>query len=221
MFGVLFNQKGSGAPPSTDFAVYLFSGVLVWNWFQEATTRGMTVVVENGNLVKKVAFPCELLPLPVTMVAGIVYIVASGVLLGVGWPMGWIAPDWRLGLWPLVIAVQAVFTLGFAMLLANLYVFARDLSHLYGVISMAWFFVSPIFVYPLMFVNTLGDELGRIVTWNPMWSVIMANRHVFGVAATIDSVWHDLGVAALWALVFLALGYGTFMNSKHKYADLV
>ena len=220
VFGVLFGAK-TGGGANADFAIYLFSGVVAWNWFQEGSTRAMTSVLENGNLVKKVAFPCELLPVPVVIVAGIVYFVSALVLLGVGWPMGWVAPDWRLALWPVVILVEGTFVLGFGLTLANLYVFSRDLSHLYGVVSMGWFFISPIFVSPYMFTDKLGETLGSILAWNPMWSIVMVNRHVFGAKGTVDSVWVDLGFASLWAVVFLMIGYGSFMGSKHKYADLV
>ncbi|MEO6597199.1 MAG: ABC transporter permease, partial [Planctomycetota bacterium] len=101
VFGYLFNK--AGAAPSQEFAIYLFSGVIGFASLNEGISRSCTCVVDNGNLVKKVAFPCQLLPVPVILVSLMVYVVGSVVCVAFGWAAGVLEPGWSLLLMPVVL----------------------------------------------------------------------------------------------------------------------
>lgn len=222
VFGFMFGagRLPSGAPDPV-FAIYLFSGVAAMLAFNEATGRACSVVVDNGNLVKKVAFPCELLPLHVVLVSTTVYIVSILMMLIGGSLLGGIQLDSYFLLWPLVLLVQVSLTLGIGMLLAQLYVFSRDLSHLWAIVGTTLTFVSPVFWMPRHVEPQLGSWF-FLFTWNPLYALISAQRQVLGLGSTVtDPFWSNLLVAALWAAGFLILGYGLFMSRRHKFADLV
>ncbi|MEO6594867.1 MAG: hypothetical protein ABIP94_08955, partial [Planctomycetota bacterium] len=119
--------------------------------------------------------------------------------------------------------------LGLGMFLANAHVFARDTSHLWGILSMAWMFLTPVFWYPFQLEQSLGAGLTQVLAWNPAYPLIQAQRLVLGAKdGVVDGhvvAFGDLGEhllhAGIWALVFLFIGYAVFMSRRHRYADLV
>lgn len=223
VFGVFLGSQKSGEPPDVGFALYLFSGVIVFHALTEATSQACSIIVDNGNLVKKVAFPSEVLLVHTSAVALVIYLVGAVVLLIAGMVTGIAEPGWLLLGMPLVLAVQFTLTLGLGMLLANLHVFVRDTAQLWRLVNMAWMFLSPVFVR----TDTLVEKLGAsAVYWfevlNPAWALIQAHRLVLGgVDPSLGSFWSQLGVAAAWAVAFLVIGYTLFMSRKHKYSDLI
>ncbi|MCA8958076.1 MAG: ABC transporter permease [Planctomycetes bacterium] len=249
VFGFLFAHRAMTGADKVEFALYLFSGILAYTSFNEATTRSCNVVLENGNLVKKVAFPCELLPIPSILVSMIVYAVGAAVLLSVGLSMGQLRLGWSTAALPLVLLVHFVMTLGFGLLLATLQVLVRDTIHLYTIFSQAWFFLSPVFwAHSLLEGKLLENGLERwafVLELNPLYPLIQAHRlalgfgpdhnqmrHVvmaknaagevsFSTGAPLPDVWYYLGYAAIWATVMLVIGYSFFMSRKRKFSDLV
>jgi len=223
VFGFMFGVK-FGAEPGPAFAVYMLSGLLVVTNYMEATSRACTVVVENGNLVKKVAFPCELLPVHLVGVATMVFIVGLIVLMVIGLSTGTVTPDLRLLVWPLVLLVQIVFCLGVGLTLACVHVFMRDTSHIWALLGQAWMFLSPAFWY----LEGEGGLLAKTewAGWlrlNPLYPLMQAHRLALGVTPSrVDgTLGGHLAVAAAWAIAFLVLGHAVFTSRREKFADLV
>jgi ABC-2 type transport system permease protein len=131
----------SGIP---DFALYLFSGLIVWNLFQTALMGATSVIVANAGIVKKVAFPREILPLAQVGTATVFFffqaIVMIAFLLGFQY-----APAWSylpILLWALVDLI--VISSALAVFFSAVNVYFRDVEHLIGVVLQAWFWVVPI-----------------------------------------------------------------------------
>lgn len=238
VFGMLFGNYRAGQAPDPNFAFYLFMGTLGFSSLTEATTSHCGAVVGNGNLVKKVAFPSEVLLLPGTLVTlstwlvgvGVVWL-AWGICAALGVEVVSMQLSWRLLMLPVVLAIQFVMFLGIGLFLANLYVFVRDIRHIWGIVTMVWMFLSPVFWAPATVVQKLGAETADVLfAFNPAFSLLMSQRLALGaVDAVVDGgcsfqygdFWGHLGVSALWAVSFFVLGYSTFMSRKHKYSDLV
>ena len=222
VFGLLLGPRLANGQPNPEFAIYLFAGVIAWSAYAEGAGRACGVVVENGNLVKKVAFPCELLPVHVVVLALVVYLVGALVLLAVGIPLGFVHPGAEMLAWPLVLFVHFGFTLGIGLFLATWQVFMRDASQLLGIAHQALMFASSTFIT----LEQIEDAIpggGRFVQWLPWYQLLQAHRAVLGVATGDSSLglWGHLGWAAAWAVVFLFGGYAFFMSRRHKFADLV
>lgn len=221
VFGMLYNRFGDD--PSADFAIYLFSGVIVFHSVSESTMQSCNAVTGNSSLVKKVAFPSEVLPIPISMISVVLYLVGAVVCLVSGLSFGAITPGWHWLLIPLVSVVQFTFCVGIGLFLSNANVFIRDIGQLWRIITMAWMFLSPIFWQPEMVRGALGESWADVMFHaNPMFSLVMSHRYALGGPALgMPEFWSWLGVAAMWAVGFLVVGHAMFGASKHKFADVV
>ena len=223
IFGKLYG-RGEGDP--VEFALYMFSGVVCFHALNEALSTSCTIVVSNGNLVKKVAFPSEVLPIPSALVSLVLFAVGAVVVVAVGVTTGKSTPGIELLYLPIVILLQLVLTLGIGLLLANANVFIRDVQQVWRIFSMAWFFLSPVFWHPRMMGELIGDPtLTQLAFYaNPAYSLLMAHRIALGgeiAALGITDIWGHISVLAAWAFTTLVLGHLTFTANKHKHADLV
>lgn len=160
-------------------------GVFAWQFTSNAVQQGLGCVSNNGNLVKKVAFPRIILPLAVTAAAGVDYLISLlvqlclvGVLLWRGGEMY----GMNLLLLPLVFLWHAWLNLGLAMLLGSLNVYFRDTQHLVGVGLSALFFLSPA-MYDLGFIQRMSADFpARVMDLyllNPLAGIFTAYRWAF------------------------------------------
>jgi ABC-2 type transport system permease protein len=164
-----------------NFVIYLFSGLLLWNLFQTAVTTATGVVVNNSGLVKKVAFPREILALAAVGSAGVFFFFQSCVMvlfmLGLG-----TAPAWHL-LWLLPVALVPTLVLAgaLALLLASVNVYLRDTQHLVEVlVGAAWFWACPIvYSYQGQVAAKLTEHgLKWLYFANPMTPLVMTFQRV-------------------------------------------
>jgi ABC-2 type transport system permease protein len=157
-----------------DFPVFLLSGLLAWNFLASALQTGAQSVIGNANLVKKMAFPREILPLSAIGVALFDFVLQSTVLIlfvavsghGFRFP--------ELLLYPLAIVVLLVFATGIVFWVAALNVRYRDVGHLLNLALLVWFWATPI-VYQgwlvqqkLETIRILGVEAWFLYLLNPV-----------------------------------------------------
>jgi lipopolysaccharide transport system permease protein len=243
---VKFDAVSANPTLKPAMGVYMFIGIVVWAGLAEGIQRSTTVITENGNLIKKLAFPTELLPLNVvltnlvTMLFGIaaylIAVVGSTFLLEHGL---WIVPDMLpLLLIPVLVLLQGLFTYGLGLLLATLHVFVRDTAQVIGILLTVWMFVTPLFWSPgLLPPDAVGPYLPFIQA-NPTYHLVYVWRDILmdrvqlasmpdgaliaekAFVAT-DTVPHSLLVFAAWAFGMFALGYVFFALSQRRFADEV
>lgn len=228
VFGMFLGNWKWGQAPDPRQAVYLFSGVIFFHSLVEATTQCCQIVVDNGNLVKKVAFPSEALVIHVGVVSIVLYLIGALVCVPSGVALDVLHPGWLLCALPVVLLVQFTLTIGIGLLLANLYVFVRDISQLWRIFTMTWMFLTPVFWRHADIAHKFPDWVTTVLTHaNPAASLMEVHRLAIGFHNPPDGpsefgdFWEQLAIAAAWAVGFLVFGYSTFTASKHKYADLV
>src|SRR3954453_23209713 len=144
VFSVILPNRNELAQP---YAVFMFCGILPWNWFASSLMEASGSLVQGGNLIKKVLFPAEVLPI-VSVLANMVHFFL-GLLILVAFLVGYQHWPDPLGLlwFPVVVLVQLVFTAGLALFLSALTVHYRDIRDLLANLLMFWFFATPI-IYP-------------------------------------------------------------------------
>ncbi len=161
--------------PIVNFHIFLMVALLPWNYFAGGMTEGMTSIIGNANLVKKVYFPREILPLSTLLANLINFLLSLPVLFAVIFITGGSVTSAVL-LLPVIVVIESVFLLGMILLLSALAVFFRDVTHIMGVIIQLWFFVTPVFYSLESFGRPVFVKLMRWI--NPMASIIDFYRDI-------------------------------------------
>jgi ABC-2 type transport system permease protein len=177
-----------------DFVIYLFSGLLLWNFFSTGVITATGVVVNNAGLVKKVSFPREILALASIGSAGVFFFFQACVMVIFLVALHW-APAWSLMYLVLVAMVPTlVLAAALGILFAAVNVYMRDTLHLVTVIvGSAWFWACPI-------VYSYSESVAALlkahhITWlfflNPMTPVVMTfQRVLYGRQDVVNTVTH-------------------------------
>lgn len=198
-----------------DFPVFFLSGMLAWNWCAASVVGGTHSITGNPHLIKKVAFPRELLPLALVLSNGVNFLLAVVPFLVLAALSGrW--PHPMLALLPFVVVVQILFLSGVAMFLGCLNVYFRDTEQIVDVLILAWFILTPVFYS----VEELSQQYARwIYILNPMASIISAYRLIFYHHAPMD-VFFMLRMT-IQAVVIFAIGYAFFLRRSRDFAEEV
>jgi lipopolysaccharide transport system permease protein len=133
-----------------EFAVFLLCALLPFNFFQNSVNYGAGCVIANANLVKKIYFPKEIIPLSIVL-SNLVNFLLELVVLFVVLSIFKYKFYTYLYLLPLIILIEVFFVSGITLLVSSLNVLFRDLQHLVSILMMVWFFGTPI-IYPLAMV---------------------------------------------------------------------
>jgi ABC-2 type transport system permease protein len=171
-----------------NFAIWLFAGLLVWNLFNTGSMGATSVVVGKAGIVKKVAFPRELLALSVVGVSVVLFGIQCVVLVLAMLLFG-IHPDYQmLALLPFAFVTLLVFTGAFSIFLSAVNVYLRDTQHLTEVLLMAWFWgTSIVYTYGTIFLSG-HDKAHPVLRWlqyvylvNPITPLVMTfQRAIYG-----------------------------------------
>lgn len=202
-----------GANAEGSYPLYLFCGLLPWLAFSDALVRSTMVLTDQAPLVKKIAFPAEILPVYVVLSGLVVEFVGLAVLMGAVLVWG-APPGWALLALPLIVALQFLLTVGVAWLLATVTVFIPDVRPAMHLLLTLWMFLTPIIYDPSM----VPDRYRWVLRLNPMAYVVDAYR-----GAILEHRWPELslGVFAAIALVAFLAGHAVFSRHKPTFADLL
>jgi lipopolysaccharide transport system permease protein len=216
VFGYIFESKLGNHPQESklDFALALFCGLILFDFFAECIARAPTLVLANFNYVTKVVFPLEILPVMVVG-AAITQLVISCVplLAALLWAHGSI-PVTAMYL-PLIALPLILLCLGLSWFLASLGVFVRDINSIVPVLITILMFASAIFYS----INRVPPGLLPLVLYNPMAFVIDAARNavLWGSAPA----WGRYAAMLAGSLVVTIVGYAFFMRTKNVFADVL
>lgn len=181
VFGMLFNVTAPKGDPSglDSFAMFLMCGLLPYTFLSNGLNGGMTSLVGNSNLVKKVYFPREILVASTTASWLVSFLIELGVLAVALLFFGNVVVLW-IPVVLLLVALEVVFVLGLALMLSTASVYFRDLQHLLGLVLQVWFYSAPI-VYPMSLVqDQIGTTGWKITLYNlnPLVRFVEAFRDV-------------------------------------------
>ena len=223
-----------------DFPVFLLSGLLAWNFVASSLQSGARSVVDNANLVKKMAFPREILPLSAIGVALFDFALQSAVLLVfIAWP--WSGHGLRLPelwLYPLAIAVLIVFTTAITFWVSALNVRYRDVGHLLSLALLVWFWFTPI-VYQgwlvqqkLSTITILGVDAWSLYLLNPVAVIVLGfQRALYAVVVpgpgedpilppmSLSRLTGLLVVVLSVSLLLLLLAWRSFFHRSGDFAE--
>lgn len=192
------------------YTIYLFSGQLVFSFFNESTNEGMTSLLNNADIFTKVNVPkymfllsqniSSLINFGITLCIYFLFVLINGI------PITW---KFILLLYPIVCLVM--FNVGVGLILSAAYVFFRDIQYLYGIFTMLLMYMSAIF-YSIDTFSQIGRNLFLV---NPVYVYIRYFRKIV-IENTIPSVWFHL-IAIGYALIALLVGFFIYKKKNHSF----
>lgn len=215
VFSVVFEAKwGSGSDSKAEFALVLFAGLIVFNFFAECVNRSPGLMLANVNYVKKVVFPLEIL-VWVILGSALFHSVMSLLVWLFFYLLLFGLPQPSFLLLPFTFLPLLLLTSGFSWFLAALGVFLRDMSQITTIFTTILMFLSPIF-YP---VSALPLEVRPVLLLNP---IAPALEQVRGAL-----IWGEVPDLKIWTIYLCStalaawLGFAWFQISRKGFADVI
>ena len=221
---VKFLKFTDGTPT---FPISLLCGTCLWQFFTESTSMGMRSIVDRGDLLRKIHFPNYIIVAATTMGSMISLAINLGVVILFGF-FAHAHYTWRvITVIPSILQLYAI-SLGVALLLGSLYVYFRDIGHIWDVILQALFYATPI-IYPLSMVqkNPKFSWAADFMMLMPTTQTIMDIRHNLLSPEYVPTIWtvvdnkilclipYVLSVLVLW------LGVHVFRKYSAKFAEVL
>ena len=198
------------------YALFMFCGILPWTWFSSSLTEAAGSLISGGNLIKKVLFPAEVLPI-VSVLANMVHFILGLPILAVFLIYYQRLPDLDGLLWfPIAMLVQLVLSIALALILSALAVHFRDIRDILSNVLTLWFFSTPI-IYWIKEAPGLGK---RVLDYNPMTHLIVTYQEILFFDGPVGHWKWLLFIGAVSALLFLA-GYWLFDRLRDSFAEAV
>ncbi|MDO4793505.1 MAG: ABC transporter permease [Filifactor alocis] len=193
-----------------NFPVYYLTGSLLFSFNSEATTQAQTAIIGNASLIKKVYIPKYLFPLSRVM-SSLVNLCFSFIALLIVMVVtkSTFHPTMIFAVYPIICLMM--FTTGLSLVLSVYTVFFRDLVHLYGVFTLIWMYLTPLF-YPL---EMLPPEAKSIVEMNPLYHFIVYFRHVI-LDGHIPTLMQHISLFFI-GFMFLIVGIVVFIRRQDKF----
>ena len=225
VFGVFLDIAPPTGDPSglSSFALFLVCGLLPWTFFQTAVEGSTDTLIGNGNLIKKVYFPREILVISNTASMLVTLFVELGVLLVLLVIAGNMVIPW-IPVLLVVVALEFVFALGLALLVSVLNVYFRDVKHFVSLAMKILFYTVPV-VYPLTLVPKHKEVAGwnipvrQLYELNPLVPMLECYRAVLYDLRFPDL--ESLAYVAAWAAVLLWFGWWVFSKLEPRLAEEV
>ncbi len=198
------------------YALFMFCGILPWTWFSSSLLESSNTLIAGGNLIKKVLFPAEVLPI-VTVLANMVHFflglpILAAFVIYYQRPVDPLELLW----FPVIVLVQLILTTGLALFLSALTVHFRDVKDLLGNLLTLWFFSTPI-IYPML---TAPEDLRWWLNLNPMTHLMISYQEVLFFPGPHGHYKWLLALGALSVVVFFA-GYFVFDRLRDSFAEEV
>lgn len=193
-----------------NFPLYLICGQTLWSFFNESTNMAMYSVLSNGSLIKKVYIPKFIFPISrilssfVTMSFSLVAILIVMIFTRATF-------HWTILLFWIPLVFLFFFSCGIGLILSSMSVYFRDITHLYGVATMAWMYATPIFYDP----STMPAEVRNVIMINPLYHYVTFFRELV-LYGTIPQagVW---GICILTSVISLAVGLLVFRKLQRNF----
>jgi ABC-2 type transport system permease protein len=212
MLGFRFREVTGDS--SLNFGLYLYCGLLPFLAYSQALNQGSNVVRRNSDLVQKVVFPLEILPLTTVITSLVQSVFGVGAVMLVLMVLEQ-RLNWTVLLLPLVLVLQLLFTLGLGYLMAVVGTYLPDIRETLRAVVRISFFITPI-LWP---TDRLPEDWQFVVDYNPLAFLVEAYRNLIldgelpGGMATL--------YFSLFTLVLVTVGLVLFNRVKHNFADLL
>jgi ABC-type polysaccharide/polyol phosphate export permease len=211
-----FVLTGKQPPELEPYALFIFCGILPWTWFSSSLAESAGVLISGGNLIKKVLFPAEVLPI-VTVLANMVHFflglpILAAFLIYYRRPLEITEVIWL----PFVVLVQLIMTLGFSLILSALTVHFRDIRDILTNLLTVWFFATPI----IYFYKQAPAGTQQFLKFNPFTHLAVSYQEILFFPGPYGHLMWTLVLGVISVLFFL-FGYFVFDRLRDTFAEEV
>ena len=195
-----------------NYTIFMIVALIPWNFFTTAIQTGTGSVVANGNILKKVYFPREIIPISITT-SQLVNFLITCIIMAVFIIFSGVGFSIHLLYFPLLVFILYILTLGITFILSALTVFVRDVAHFVSVILMLGFYATPIVYLGEM----IPDKFQLFLKLNPMAQLVEAYRAIL--------YYHqvpDMKMLTLWGIgsfLILVFGYMIFKKLEKSFVE--
>lgn len=217
VMALVFSQMFKFKVEGINYLVYLMTGIIMFNYFSEASNLAMSSVVVNFPLINKVYIPKYIFPIAKCLFVGINFVLTLipwiGLILLTQFGLGEFPAsiNWYYLLIPYIFVCFFLFTIGIGLLLSCVSVFLRDMFYIYGIILTIWNYFTPVFYS----IEILPAALQTLFKFNPLYQFINSVRDIvlYGVSPSIGT----LGLIGAIGVGTLAIGALVFKKNQDKY----
>ena len=195
-----------------NYTVFMVCGLIPWNFFAVVVNRSTWVIVENGNILKKVYFPRAILPFSLLLSETVNFLFSSVIILAFALGSG-AGISIHILWFPVLLIVQDVLMLGIGFIFSAITVYMRDIQHFIGVLLQLLMYATPV-VYA---VETIPEGFRWILKFNPMTYIIEGYRNILYYHKSPDL--KMLAILFVGGIVLSIIGYGVFQKLQKRFAE--
>lgn len=213
VYSFVFGHLFTGGP--ANLVYFLMVGILPWNFFAQSLMMSTGSILDNGNLIRKVALPMEVFPVATVLFSLAQYLLALIVFFPMALLFFKVSVAWSWLAFVPILVLQILFTVGMCFIVSTATVFYRDVRHFTEILLMLLFWLTPI-IYD---IRTVSDSLKTVLYMNPLSYFILAYQDVLyrNVFLSLDR----LIVLLILTFLSLGLGYSLFLICKVRFAEEV
>lgn len=194
------------------YVIFVCVGLIPWTFFTATISQSTWAVVGNANIVKKVYFPREILPISIVTSNMVNFLISTIIIITFCLIYG-LGITKYLIFYPLILIIQYIFQLGISFIFSAITVYFRDLEHFVQIAIMLLFYATPI-VYA---GDTIPEAFSFIIELNPMAHIINAYRDIFYNQTMPDFM--SLAIVFVFSIILLIVGYFIFEKLQKGFAE--
>ena len=195
-----------------NYVIFLCCGLIPWAFFSTTISRSAFTMVENGNIIKKVYFPREILPISVVTSETVNFLISTIIII-VFVIFGGIGLSKYIMLYPIVLLAQYLLLIAISLIVSSISIYIMYLQHLIGVALQLLFYAAPIVYTP----ESIPEQFKWILKCNPMTYIISGYRNIFYNQTMIEL--KPLLILIVCSLVACAIGYVIFNKLQKGFAE--
>ena len=195
-----------------NYVIFLCCGLIPWAFFSTTISRSAFTMVENGNIIKKVYFPREILPISVVTSETVNFLISTIIII-VFVIFGGIGLSKYIMLYPIVLLAQYLLLIAISLIVSSISIYIRDLQHLIGVALQLLFYAAPIVYTP----ESIPEQFKWILKCNPMTYIISGYRNIFYNQTMIEL--KPLLILIGCSVVACVIGYIIFNKLQKGFAE--
>lgn len=215
VFTVIFGRLASIPSDGVPYPIFVYTGLLLWNYFSSALTSASDCLVSNGSIIQKVYFPRLILPLSTAVTPLVDFCFAFLVLIGMMVYFHYSPTLLGIIMLPVLLLITLLSASGLGFFLSSVNVKFRDVRFILPFFIQILLFVTPV-IYP---PSVISAKYRWIIDLNPMTGIISFARSTLLGRGTVD--WTQLGISTLTGLIILALGIAYFRKTERFFADIL